>query len=59
MKKFIEGNSLKNKVIIITGGAGLLGASFAEKIAQNDGTSVIADINFNKAMEVASNINEK
>ena len=59
MKKFIEGNSLKNKVIIITGGAGLLGASFAEKIAQNDGTSVIADINFNKAMEVASNINDK
>lgn len=59
MKKEIESNSLKNKVVIITGGAGLLGACFAEKISQNAGTSIIADIDFDKANDIASKINKK
>ena len=35
--------SLKNKVIIITGGAGLLGKSFIEAILKFDGTPVVLD----------------
>jgi NAD(P)-dependent dehydrogenase (short-subunit alcohol dehydrogenase family) len=36
---------LKNKVIIITGGAGLLGRSFVRCVAQQGGVAVIADVN--------------
>lgn len=48
---------LHNKIVLITGGAGLLGACFADKIAENGGISVIADINLQKAEKTASNIN--
>ena len=48
---------LKNKIVIVTGGAGLLGSCFAEKIVKNGGISVIADINLEKAIQVASVIN--
>ena len=36
---------LKNKVIIVTGGAGLLGKVFIKTIVENGGIGVIADIN--------------
>ena len=36
---------LKNKVIIVTGGAGLLGTVFVEGIIKNNGIAIIADIN--------------
>jgi len=36
---------LSDKVIIITGGAGLLGRSFARCVAEQNGIAVIADIN--------------
>ena len=36
---------LKNKVIIVTGGAGLIGKEFIKTIIQNNGIAVIADIN--------------
>lgn len=36
---------LKNKVVVVTGGAGLLGRSFVSCIAQQAGIAVIADIN--------------
>jgi len=36
---------LRNKVIIITGGAGLLGRSFVRCVAEHGGIAVIADIN--------------
>src|SRR3972149_1430807 len=37
--------SLKNKVCIITGGAGLLGQKHAEAILESDGIAVLLDIN--------------
>ena len=36
---------LKDKVIVITGGAGLLGRSFVRCVADHGGTAVIADLN--------------
>ncbi len=36
---------LKDKVVVITGGAGLIGQEFAKTIALNNATAVIADIN--------------
>ena len=36
---------LKNKVVVITGGAGLIGKAFVKAVAQNGGVAIIADIN--------------
>lgn len=36
--------SLDEKVVIVTGGAGLIGRSFVRAIAQHDGIAIIADI---------------
>lgn len=36
---------LVNKVIVITGGAGLIGKEFVKAIIENDGIAIIADIN--------------
>ena len=36
---------LRDKVVIVTGGAGLIGKEFAKTIIDNSGTAVIADIN--------------
>ena len=35
---------LKDKVVVITGGAGLLGQEFAKAILKNNGIAIIADI---------------
>lgn len=35
---------LKNKIIVVSGGAGLVGKSFVESILKNDGTAIVADI---------------
>ena len=45
---------LVNKVVIVTGGAGLLGKSFCEEIIKNHGICIIADIN-SKAGEKTQN----
>ena len=34
---------LKNKVIVVTGGAGQIGREFVSAILQNDGVAIIAD----------------
>lgn len=47
---------LKDKVIIVTGGAGLIGRAFCEAISNNGGIAVIADINFEEAKKVSSTI---
>ena len=47
---------LKDKVIVVTGGAGLLGKAFCEAISKEGGIAVVADINLNKAQEVSSKI---
>lgn len=36
---------LKNQVIVVTGGAGLIGREFVKAIIQNNGIAIIADIN--------------
>lgn len=36
---------LKDKVVVITGGAGLIGKEFARTVVDNNGVAVIADIN--------------
>lgn len=36
---------LNNKVVVVTGGAGLLGKVFCEGIVKNNGVAIIADIN--------------
>lgn len=43
---------LKDKVVVITGGAGLVGESFIEAVIENQGIAVIADIDAAKANEV-------
>ena len=43
---------LKNKVVVITGGAGLLGQEFAKTIIMNNGIAIIADFNQEKGTEV-------
>jgi len=43
---------LNNKVIVVTGGAGLIGQEFVRTIVQNGGTAVIADIDIMNANKV-------
>lgn len=43
---------LKGKLIVITGGAGLLGREFVKAIVQNDGIAVIADINLKSGIKL-------
>ena len=35
---------LTDKVVVITGGAGLLGQEFVKAVVQNNGVAIIADI---------------
>ncbi|WP_323588673.1 oxidoreductase [Aliarcobacter butzleri] len=43
---------LKNKVVVITGGAGLIGKEFVKAVIENNGVAIIADINEQIAEEV-------
>jgi NAD(P)-dependent dehydrogenase (short-subunit alcohol dehydrogenase family) len=49
---------LKGKVIVVTGGAGLLGTSLCDRIAREGGTPVVADMDFDRAQQVARDIQE-
>ncbi|MDH5717004.1 MAG: oxidoreductase [Spirochaetia bacterium] len=51
--------NLKNKVVIVTGGAGLLGKSFIEAIADHDGIAIIADINSEAGVKVKDELLRK
>jgi len=46
---------LNNKIIVITGGAGLIGQEFVKAVIQNNGIAIIADIN----EEIGSEIKDK
>jgi len=50
---------LKDRVIVITGGAGLLGVMHAESIAEAGGTPVLADVNGESAEKAATSISKK
>lgn len=50
---------LKNKLIVVSGGAGLIGASFIEAIVQNQGIAIIADLNLTLANELKEKLKDK
>lgn len=47
---------LKDKIIVVTGGAGLIGTGFIKAIVKNNGTAIIADINKNVGLELKTNL---
>jgi len=49
--------TLKNKVIVVTGGLGLLGKSFIENILKNGGVAVLTDINMTNKNDFISRMN--
>jgi len=51
--------SLKNKVIVITGAAGLLGKKHAEVIAAYGGSPVLLDISFDSVVKMSDRLNRK
>jgi NAD(P)-dependent dehydrogenase (short-subunit alcohol dehydrogenase family) len=50
---------MSEKVVVITGGAGLLGTMHAEAIAENGGISVLFDSNYPKSIKIAKKIQDK
>ena len=54
----MKSNVLKAKLIVITGGAGVIGQSFARAIAENGGIAVVADIDFEAAKRIAGEIEQ-
>jgi NAD(P)-dependent dehydrogenase (short-subunit alcohol dehydrogenase family) len=50
---------LQGQVVVITGGAGLLGKAFARAVATQGGLPVIADIRFKEAKNIATQINQE
>jgi NAD(P)-dependent dehydrogenase (short-subunit alcohol dehydrogenase family) len=50
---------LSNKVVVVTGGAGLLGKEFCTAIASHGGYAVVSDLNVGAAQRVADEINEQ
>jgi NAD(P)-dependent dehydrogenase (short-subunit alcohol dehydrogenase family) len=49
--------SLENQLIVVTGGAGLLGRAFVRALVENGAKVVVADINFGGAREFAAEVN--
>jgi NAD(P)-dependent dehydrogenase (short-subunit alcohol dehydrogenase family) len=47
---------LDDKVVVITGGAGLLGRNFSQAVAAQGGVAIVADVNLAAAQEVAAKI---
>ena len=47
---------LNDKVIVITGGAGLLGRNFSQAVAAQGGVAIVADVNLPAAEAVAAKI---
>ena len=47
---------LKNQVIVITGGAGLIGKEFVKAVIENGGVAIIADINEEIGLKVKSDL---
>lgn len=50
---------LNNAVVVITGGAGLLGQTFVRAVVQQGGRPVVADIRLGAAEQVAAQINDE
>ncbi len=52
----IKTNNLKDKVVIITGGAGVLGKAFCEGLGEQGARLAILDINFDAASSLANKL---
>jgi NAD(P)-dependent dehydrogenase (short-subunit alcohol dehydrogenase family) len=50
---------LKEQVVVVTGGAGLLGAAMCNRIANEGGVPIIADTDFERANQVAQGIRSR
>jgi NAD(P)-dependent dehydrogenase (short-subunit alcohol dehydrogenase family) len=50
---------LKNKVVVVTGGAGLIGQEFIKAIVEQNGIAVIADINKDIGMQVKKQLSKE
>jgi len=50
---------LKDKVVVITGGAGLIGREFVKAVVENDGIAIIADINEEIGKEVKDRLSKE
>lgn len=50
---------LADKVVVVTGGAGLLGKEFCSAIASHGGFAVVSDLNLGAAQRVADELNEQ
>ena len=49
---------LKDKVVLVTGGAGLIGQEFVKTVVENKGIAVIADINDELGLKVKKKLSE-
>ena len=49
---------LENKVIVITGGAGLIGSEFVKTVLENNGTAIIADFDKKRGVITANKLKE-
>ena len=52
-------SDLKGKVVVITGGAGMIGRGFVQSIIESGGTAVIADIDESSGSEVRDQISNE
>jgi NAD(P)-dependent dehydrogenase (short-subunit alcohol dehydrogenase family) len=52
-------SDLEGKVVVITGGAGLIGKSFVKSVVENGGTAIIADIDENSGNEVKDELSRE
>jgi NAD(P)-dependent dehydrogenase (short-subunit alcohol dehydrogenase family) len=50
---------LKNKVVVITGGAGLIGQEFVRAVVENESVAIIADINEKKGLDIKKKLSEE
>ncbi|EIJ34217.1 oxidoreductase [Thiothrix nivea] len=49
---------LNNQIVVVTGGAGLIGKAFVEAIAQNGGVAIIADISIERSHQAKASLPE-
>ena len=52
-------NNLKDKVIVVTGGAGLIGRSFIEVIINEGGVAIIADIDYELGQSIKTKLSKE
>ena len=50
---------LKNRVVVITGGAGLIGSEFVKAVVEHNGVAIIADINEEIGLKVKAELSKE